>query len=1532
MVGKNNKRLLDQKANQHFTRWSLRRLNIGVVSVAVASGFFIAGGFSQATSVEAATVEPRIAVEAVNDNLRTTDDEDSDDSIHDKALKDTEDNLAATHQDGDTAWDKSAETDDATPVDKSDEEAADTSAEDESTGADKADQAESDEAPSDAEAADQEESDENASDADQADKEDSDKDQADKDKKEDKSKDTERATVNTGDKEMDNETHFNATGIEDSTLRYANTVFSGVNDDGTINLTVTKWATGSTGWGTDASNPYAGKFLLSFQRKEFFEQIGSIVVKSKGNVTAFTSEADGALWSVDIRTTTFQSGLIGVVTNSEIVITLKNGQTLESLGLDDDKLAFSSVWMKGNGAIAEESISNGYIERHNAHVEKPDSEKHGTDFTKGAMGNKVLVDGDNMVINSVHTFKPNQNFIQTDYKWVLYIIEQIPKELLPYIDLDNIELGVSDVTGNFTTKNPIKLKIDENGLVDSRYSPEISIIGQDTVAQREAARVRLDRDVFYGVLGQSRNFTIKYHLKDSVTLQEFAKELNNYVTQNNKQLTFESWLEADYLNEGRPLLDKPDGGAPTKELVQSYSNGFLQVNDTDKDGLFDFVEFEEKSDIHKVDTDGDGAPDGQEFLDDDTDMLDGTSYIPGTPTTTETTINPSVNVTIQGTAAKPTYDNPADPTQKLDVTNPVAGNMIIKLEKTDGTVVAQTTIAFDDLMAGNYEITIPANTLKDGETVQLVAYSPDGKHSVKGSTLSVKETDADKNNPQGQKITVDKNTTPDAALGIANKDQLPTGTKYDWIDPVDTTTYGDKNAQIKVTYPDQSSEVVDIVVHVNSDTEINTAESQSITVNKGEQPAAELGVKNKDQLPNGTKYDWVTPVDTTTAGDKNVQIKVTYPDGTTDTLYTIVHVKSDTETYNPFWTNITVNKNETPVAADGITNKDQLPNGTQYDWVNPVDTTTPGDKPAQIKVTYPDGTTDNVSIKVHVNSDAEVTDPQGQAITVDKNEQPDANAGIANKDQLPGGTTITWKDPVDTTTAGDHKGTIEVTYPDGSKDEVEVDIHVNSDTETYTAQGQDMTVNYGEPVPNAKDGISNSADLPLDAKYNWKSEPDMMKLGEQEATIIVSYVDGTTDEVTIKVNVVDNRTDTEKNDPVVEDETVELGGKVDVTDNVTNLDELPEGTKVTDVTPAGTIDTNKPGDYTGKIEISYPDGSKETIDVPIHIVDNRTDADKFDPEAGDITVKPGEKPNADDAIINKDDLPDGTIIDWKDPVDTTQPGDHQGTIEITYPDGSKEEIDTTIHVNVPETDADKYTPVVEDEAVEMGGKVDVTDNVINLDELPEGTKVTDVTPEGTVDTNKPGDYTGKIEISYPDGSKETIDVPIHIMDNRTDADKFDPETGDITVKPGEKPNADDAIINKDDLPDGTIIDWKDPVDTTQPGDHQGTIEITYPDGSKEEVDIHIIVKDDSDMNDQNHNGMSDQDNESHNQPSDDKDNAPTSGDNEERMTLDERVEAMSHLPQTGAEGSSQANAAIGLLTLITGLFVLGGTKRRKEEE
>ena len=54
MVGKNNNYIRESKSNEHFQRFSLRKLSVGVVSVAVAAGFYLGSG----ATAQAATTEP----------------------------------------------------------------------------------------------------------------------------------------------------------------------------------------------------------------------------------------------------------------------------------------------------------------------------------------------------------------------------------------------------------------------------------------------------------------------------------------------------------------------------------------------------------------------------------------------------------------------------------------------------------------------------------------------------------------------------------------------------------------------------------------------------------------------------------------------------------------------------------------------------------------------------------------------------------------------------------------------------------------------------------------------------------------------------------------------------------------------------------------------------------------------------------------------------------------------------------------------------------------------------------------------------------------------------------------------------------------------------------------------------------------------------------------------------------------------------------------------------------------------------------
>ena len=1026
-------------------------------------------------------------------------------------------------------------------------------------------------------------------------------------------------TANAGVKELDTSSHFTATGVLDSSLRYASTVYNKVDATGKIMLTMTKWADGSTGWATNKNNEFAGKYLLYFSNNTFYKEIESITIDG----VVLEQKDEGALWMVPI-TKIPKYALIGVVTNHDITITLKDGKTLTDLGLDDKAVSFGSVWIQNDGTIASESISNGYILENNPNIKN--EKKAG--FTAGQMTQKVMFDINSMSLKSVHTFKPNENYIQSDYGWVIYVKEQIPTELLQYIDRDNITIYNSDLSGKLNSgRKTFTVSMDDNGRVDTSNTPELSIVGRDTKDQLSTARDNTN-DIFWGTLGQSRNYTISYQLKDGVSVADFAKAMNDYVQKQQARVLFDHWMEADYLNESnQQIIHKPDHGAPPKQLTGSYSNAYLDTNDTDKDGLFDFVEWQIKTDSTDVDTDGDGVPDGQEFLDDNTLPNDASDYLPSKPLTDVTAYDGSKDVTVTGTVSKPLIADPSDTSKLLQITDAAAGNVTVKLQAYDeasnsytDTMYGTATIPFADLVTGNFSINVDANTIPDGTKVVLVSYSPNGKHAVMGDPLSFSVPDKDKYNANGGTVNQD--------YGIKAKEQdildtvTVTETKGGQEVPVSADKIqqkaikgtipepsadgSDQTVTVEVTYADGSKEEATVTISYGEAKDKYAPVGQEVSVNKGSQPNAEAGIQNKNDLPQGTTYNWKAPVDTSTPGKTTGTVVVTYPDGTKDEVEVKVNVidaRTDTEKYT---------------AQGGTVNKPYGQTATANEITAAVTTDAPQDKvqsiavagniptqgknqPVAVTVTYADGTTDTVTVTVTYGDASDVYNPIGQEIPVNKGSQPNAEAGIQNKNDLPQGTTYDWKTPVDTSTPGETTGTIVVTYPDGTKDEVEVKVNVidpRTDAEKYTAKGQDVQVNK-DAAPNAEDGIQNKNDLPQGTTYDWKTPVDTSTPGETTGTVIVTYPDGSKDEVEVKVNVIDPRTDAEKYQPETIPEIIKPGEKPDLSDNVTNPDELPNGTIIKDITPDGTVDTNTPGEYTGTLEITYPDGSKEILKVQI---------------------------------------------------------------------------------------------------------------------------------------------------------------------------------------------------------------------------------------------------------------------------------------------------------------------------------------------
>ncbi|WP_258113494.1 Rib/alpha-like domain-containing protein [Aerococcus urinae] len=619
--------------------------------------------------------------------------------------------------------------------------------------------------------------------------------------------------------------------------------------------------------------------------------------------------------------------------------------------------------------------------------------------------------------------------------------------------------------------------------------------------------------------------------------------------------------------------------------------------------------------------------------------------------------------------------------------------------------------------------------------------------------------------------------------------------------------------------------------------------------------------------------------------------------------------KTDTEKNEPQAKDQTVKVGETPKAEDSIANLKDLPQGTKVAYKEPVDTKTPGEKPATVVVTYPDGSSEEVSAKVQVKdlTDAEKNDPQGQDINTKVGETPNAKDGIKDADKLPKGTTFDFKQPVDTKTPGDKPATVVVTYPDGTKDEVPVTVKVTknptqAETTDPTIPAKTEVEDKTNLTPEEKAEVKKKVEDANKDKFPAPKEgqnPTTVEVGS-DGTATITYPDGSKDTIPGTDLVVERpktsvegtpKTVKPTKDPqdtglVVKDQDDKTPTKVtakdeDGQDVPVTVD--PETGKVS-VTPGPHVD----GPITVTVEDKdLPDG-KQTFEVPVEGHEagrddngsDKTQADLTDPtvpaktEVEDKTnLTPEEKAEVKKKVedANKGKFPEAKP--GQNP--TTVEVGPDGTATITYPDGSKDTIPgTDLVVERPKTTVEgepktvKPTNDLQDTGLVVKNQDDKTPTKVTAkDEDGQDVPVT-VDPEtGKVSVTPGTNVDGPITVTVEDkdllNGKQSFEVPVEGHEKgrddnhsgKTQADLTDPtvpaEKTPVADKnhltEDEKNNVKKAIedANKDKFP--APKEGQNP--TTVTVDDKGTATITYPDGSKDTIPGDQLVREKTNVDD-----------------------------------------------------------------------------------
>ncbi|MDU1701331.1 MAG: Rib/alpha-like domain-containing protein [Streptococcus mitis] len=771
-----------------------------------------------------------------------------------------------------------------------------------------------------------------------------------------------------------------------------------------------------------------------------------------------------------------------------------------------------------------------------------------------------------------------------------------------------------------------------------------------------------------------------------------------------------------------------------------------------------------------------------------------------------------------------------------------------------------------------------------------------GFHRIAENPVNLSKADVTPPTVKTQTVKVDEQ--PKAENSIANFKELPAGTKAEFKTPVDTATPGEKTATAVVTYPDTSTKEVPVKVIVekeavapakpvittslagkaNTKTPVEVKAEAGSTVSlfahdgtklgsavANDQGVASItptvdipaGIVAATAIKNGKTSEVSDPVEATPAADAATNnpvaptapttpavaptVEIPYSDKATKEVYVYggeensfdIKFKDDSGKIASAIVNGGGNQPFNPVAGEANTIN------TQYGFkANVISAETPATADAPAVITY-----------------------RGIPAATDGLSQDKLDA--ATKGENPKGMALGWRYATATDTDGAKiengaVGSSNATDPGSFRvmlkpQTQKYDITIPAETEKVVVANPAAVTDaefakVKEKLKIEFSKTNNDANLAKDQGKNVEDKDAKIKTIEKVGNdLVVTYKDGSVDKKSLTEFVRTNEKPTveiQYSDPAPNKKEVYVYASevnsfdIKIKDDSGKLAsaELRRGSNQEFKDVAG--ETNKQDTQYGFTANKFTSETTATAENPAVITYTGTPAPEgaFTKEKFEKAIQDGGTPlgwrfvkaidkDGEDARGNGRDATDPTAVNV-----------------ILKPQTQKYDIKTPAEADkVVVSDVNNVTDK-EFEKIKEKVKLEYSQN--NPDARLADKKGTEVEnpADRIASITKDGN---DVVVTYKDGSKDKKPLSEFVTKKPTDADKNEPTAKTQTVNKGTTPKAEDSIGNVKDLPKGTTVAFKAPVDTTTPGEKDATVVVTYPDGSTEEVPVKVTVKDPS---------------------------------------------------------------------------------------